>query len=169
MGDVTNVKLGVCSINFGGVDLGHTKGGCEVTYTPEWYAMTVDKYGNTQYDKALIGEKLVAKVPLAESTLANIKAAMPASTLDGSTKVTVGRQAGHRLASEAEVLVLHPIVNAASDLSEDVKFHLAASGGEVTLPFKVDGEKIIEVTFEAFIDESQEDGALLAFFGDYIA
>jgi hypothetical protein len=31
MADVTNVQLGVCSVSYNGLDLGHTLGGVEVS------------------------------------------------------------------------------------------------------------------------------------------
>lgn len=168
MADTTNVKLGVCSVSFGGTDLGHTKGGVEVTYSPEFYDMTVDKYGNTPYDAALIGEMLSAKVPLAEFTVANLGVAMPAAT-ETASKVTVGKNAGFRLETVAAELVLHPIANEASDLSEDVVFYKAVVKSEVLLPYKTEEERIIEVTFNALLDESKSDGNYLGLFGDSTA
>jgi hypothetical protein len=163
--DITNVKLGVCSVNFNNVDLGHTKGGVIVTYTPEYHDITVDKYGNTVAEKVLIGEKLTAKVPLAESTLANLTVAMPAGTADAD-KITVGKQAGELMAQYAKSLVLHPIANIAGDLSEDVVFNKAIVTSEIALNFTFDGERVTDVTFEALLDETQADGAYLGFFGD---
>ncbi len=163
--DVTNVKLGVCSVTFDDTDLGHTKGGVEVTYTPEYYDNTVDKYGNTKYNKTLIGESLTAKVPLAEHTLANIQVAIPAGTTSGS-QITIGKDAGTQMSSDAAELVLHPIANGSDDLSEDVVFYSAIVGNEITVLHNFDGEKILEVVFEALLDESKSAGNYLGLFGD---
>lgn len=165
MSDVTKVKLGVCSVVFKSVDLGHSKGGVEVVYTPEYYDLTVDRYGNTKYDKALIGEAITAKVPLAEHTLDNIKVAIPAGTKSGS-KVTIGRDAGYKMSNEAGLLVLHPIANDAGDLSEDVVLYKAVVGSEITILHNFDGEKILEVVFEALLDENKSAGERLGLLGD---
>jgi hypothetical protein len=163
--DITNVKLGVCSVKFNNVDLGHTNGGVVVTYTPKYHDVTVDKYGNTVVEKVLIGEKLTAKVPLAESTIANLAVAMPAGTSD-TDNITVGKQAGELMAQYAKALVLHPIANEAADLDEDVNFYKAIVSSEIALNYTFDGERVVEVTFEALLDETKSDGAYLGLFGD---
>ena len=163
MADITNVKLGVCSVTFGS-DLGHTKGGVVVTYSPEYHDITVDKYGNTVVEKVLIGEKLTAKVPLAESTLANLIIAMPTSA-DNTDYITVGQDAGELMAQHAAELVLHPIANT-GDLSEDVVFYSAINTGEVVLNYTFDGERVVEVTFEALLDEDKSTGNYIGLFGD---
>lgn len=105
-----NIKLGVCRQYLGGVDLGLTKGGVEVEVTTETYATEVDQYGSTPVKEQIKGRKLTVKIPLVETTLANIAALMPGSTLvtDGvkasgtvtfasnpttATTVTIGGQA----------------------------------------------------------------------------
>lgn len=167
MADITEVKLGVCEVSFNNVDLGHTKGGVVVSYAPEYVDIQVDKYGNTTADKRLLGEKFTAKVPLAESTLANLSVAMPAGTTTAN-KITLGSKAGVGLAGLAHLLVLHPQANEASDRSEDVIFYKAVAGSPVELGFTNDGVRIIEVTFEAMIDETKSDGDYLGMIGDSV-
>ena len=165
MADITNVKLGVCSVKFNNVDLGHTKGGVTVTYEPTYHDVTVDMYGETPVDKRLLGEKLLAKVPLAESTLANLQIAIPEGTTSGS-KLTIGSTVGDSLADESKQLVLHPIANASDNLDDDVIFHKAVVSSTIEMPFANDGEKIIEVEFTALLDETKSDGNYLGFIGD---
>lgn len=167
MVDATNVKMGVCSVKFNGNDLGHTKGGVTVNYAPEYHDISVDKYGNSVVEKVLIGESLKATVPLAEFTVENLLVAMPASTVGGSnTRATVGKDAGALLSSAAHMLVLHPLANAANDLSEDVVIYKAVVGSEIEIGMNNDGEKIIEVEFEGLIDETKSPGSRLGLFGD---
>ncbi len=165
MADITNVKLGVCSVSFNGVDLGHTKGGVTVTYEPTYHDMTVDYYGETVIDKRLLGERLVAKIPLAEATLSNLQIAIPEGTLSGS-KLTIGSSVGDSLSDSAKELVLHPIANESSNLADDVVFHKAVVASSVELPYLNDGERIMEVEFVAMIDEDKNDGNYLGFIGD---
>lgn len=163
--DITNVKLGVCSVNFNDTDLGHTKGGVVVTYSPEYHDVTVDKYGNTVVEKVLIGEKLTVKVPMAEATMANLAIAMPA-TSGAAEKTTIGDLAGTALAALAKQLVLHPIANDAADLSEDVVLYKAVVTSEIVLDYTYDGERVVEVTFEALLDEDRSAGDYLGLIGD---
>lgn len=163
--DIDNVKIGVCSVTFDDVDLGHTKGGVVLSYAPEYHDVTVDKYGNTPVDEVLIGERFVARVPLAEATLANIQVAIPAGETDGS-KVTVGKDSGESMAASAAELVLHPIANDSDDLSEDVVIYKAVVTNTVEVGFTYDGERVLEVEFTALIDESKSSGNRLGLIGD---
>ncbi|MBU1110781.1 hypothetical protein KKB83_04135 [Patescibacteria group bacterium] len=169
MSDITNVELGVCSVSFNGVDLGHTKGGVEVSYEPSFKDVSVDKYGETAVEKYLIGEKLSAKIPLAEYTLANLKVGMPFGSKAGAAdaRLTIGANAGKVGSTEAKELVLHPISEGTR--RHDIVIHKAVVASTVALKHMIDEEKIIEVTFEALLDESKSDGNYLGFIGDSTA
>lgn len=168
MADVTNVKIGVCTVSLGGVILGHTKGGVVVTYTPEFADITVDQYGNTVVDKVLIGEKLTAKVPLAETQIANLQKAIAEGTLAGSTsgRVTIGKDSGARLSTVSAQLILHPIANLVTNHDEDVVFHKAVSTGEIELNYMVDEERVVEVEFTALVKTDNSTGNYLGHIGD---
>lgn len=169
MADITNVELGVCSVSFNGVDLGHTKGGVVVAYEPSFKDVSVDKYGETIVEKYLLGEKMTVKAPLAEFTLANLKVAMPhgAKAGAGDARLTLGSNAGKVASTEAKQLVLHPI--SMGTRANDIVIHKAFVASTIELNHAIDEEKIIEVTFEAMIDESKSDGNYLGFIGDSTA
>lgn len=76
-----NVKLGVCSVLFDGVDLGFTKGGVEVEVATSTKEITVDQMGETPIGEIIMGRTVQATVPLAETTLDNLVAIMPGSEL----------------------------------------------------------------------------------------
>ncbi|MCK1543424.1 hypothetical protein IVB12_16020 [Bradyrhizobium sp. 179] len=80
-----NVKLGVCSVTFGGVDLGYTQGGVEVTVATTTKKVMVDQFGQSEINEYIMGRTCSAKVPLAETTLDNLVQIMP-----GATKVATG-------------------------------------------------------------------------------
>lgn len=166
MADITNVKVGACSVTFNGVDLGHTKGGVEVSYEPTHHDVMVDKYGETIVEKYLVGEKLTAKVPLAEFTIANLKVAIPQGTYAGAgnKRLTVGQTAGVSAASLSAQLVLHPLNMGTR--ANDIVIHKAYVASTVTLAHRVDEEKVIEVTFEALLDETKSAGNFLGLIGD---
>lgn len=169
MPDVTNVQLGVCEVTFNGVNLGHTKGGVEVTYEPEFHDVSVDKYGNTVVEKYLIGEKFMAKVPLAEFTIANLAVAIPNGQFAGAANARrlIGSQAGKKATDSAAQLVLHPISEGTR--RHDIVIHQAFPSSPVTLKHANDEEKIMEVEFHAILDESKSDGNYLGFIGDSTA
>jgi hypothetical protein len=164
--DITNVQVGVCTVSYNGVDLGHTKGGVEVSYEPTHQDVTVDKYGETVVQKYLTGEKLTAKVPLAEFTIANLRNAIPQSTFAGAanSRILIGSQAGKDAKSDAYQLVLHPQNEGTK--RHDIIFYKAYVASTVALNHKNDEEKVIEVTFEALLDETKTDGNYLGMIGD---
>lgn len=164
MGNILNVKLGVCKVYFGGVDLGHTIGGVEVTYSPEYHETKVDEFAGTA-ERWLVGEKLSAKVPLAENTLTTIKNAITHST-DQTDHVQIGSNAGKRSSTLAKLLVLHPVANADNDYSDDVGIYKAHVSNEITIAYKNDGEQIVEAMFDGLVDEGRSDGNLLGVIGD---
>lgn len=169
MADVTKVKVGVCSVVFNGVDLGHTLGGVEVSYEPSHHDVIVDKYGETVVEKVLTGEKLMAKVPLAEKTIANLKASMPQGQYAGAAnaRIQLGASAGQSARADAAQLVLHPIGEGTRAF--DIVFHKAYVASQITLVHKIDETTVIECEFEALLDESKSDNNYLGFIGDSTA
>ena len=169
MSDATKVRLGLLNVNFNGIDLGFTKGGAEVMFEPEFEDITVDQFGKTPIDKVLVAEKFSVKMPLAEETLANLKVSMPTGTLTtsgGKTKLTLGRDAGYKLSTNAARLILHPRANAAEDISEDIILWKAVSVKETKLDYKIDGQTVIEVEFMALVDTGRANGQYLGLIGD---
>lgn len=78
--DTRNVKLGVCKITFGGVDLGYTKGGVDVEVKTNTHKVEIDQFGNSEINDYILGRTLSIKVPLAETTIDNLVAIMPGAT-----------------------------------------------------------------------------------------
>lgn len=169
MADITNVHLGACSVSFNGVDLGHTKGGVEVSYEPVFQDLAVDKYGETPVNQVLTGEKLTAKVPLAELTIANLKIAFPNAVFGGAgnARVTLGKSAGALQSANAFQLVLHPLSEGTK--AHDVVFYKAVVSSQVVISHKNDEQTIVEVEFTALLDESKADGNYLGLIGDSTA
>lgn len=167
--DITNVKLGACSVLFNGVDLGHTKGGVEVSYEPVYQDLSVDKFGETVIDKVLTGEKLTAKVPLAELTIANLKVSMPQTTFGGAgnARVTMGKSAGAKQSAVASELVLHPLSEGTR--KHDIVFYKAVVSSQIVISRKNDEQTVVEVEFTALLDESKADGNYLGLIGDSTA
>lgn len=169
MPDVANVQVGSCSVTYNGLDLGHTKGGVVVSYEPVHTDVMVDAYGETVVEKFLRGEKLTAKVPLTEFTIANLRNAMPQSQFAGAAnaRITIGAKAGKKAKEDSYQLVLHPLIEGTR--RHDIVLHKAYVASTVELNHTVDEQKIIEVTFEALLDETKSDGNYLGLIGDSTA
>lgn len=79
--DTKNVRLGVCQITLGGVDLGYTKGGVEVEVSTETHKVMVDQFGNSEINEYVTGRTCAVTAPLAETTMENMVNIMPGATL----------------------------------------------------------------------------------------
>lgn len=167
--DISKVRIGACQITYKGVNVGHTLDGVELTFEREFEDLTVDKYGSTPVDKALTGNKLMAKFKLAQPDFASLNIAAPEGEgADGSTgdRIGLGTEAGYLLRQDAGELVLRPLKNVASaNDSEDVVLYKAVSVENVELSYKVDEQRVIEVTFEALVDETYGTGRRLGHVG----
>lgn len=79
--NTANVKLGTCSVIYGGIELGATMGGVEVEVTTETHKTMIDQFGNTPVKEFIISRAVTVRAPLAESTVEQIARVMPGSTL----------------------------------------------------------------------------------------
>lgn len=76
-----NVKLGVCKIFFGGVDLGYTQGGVEVAVATETHKVEIDQFGKSPISESIMGRTVTVKVPLAETTVENMVLTFPGANI----------------------------------------------------------------------------------------
>lgn len=156
--DVKNVKLGVCKVFFDGQDLGFTKGGVDVTVATETHKVQIDQYGQTPINEFVMGRTVAVKVPLAETTLANLAKIMPGATLvtDATTniaRVDVPTSVGTSLLDYAKTLTLHPINKDAADKSEDFTVPVAATAGALEYAYKLEDERIFNCEFNGYPNE----------------
>lgn len=169
MGTLADIRIGVCNIVYKGINLGHTKEGVTFRYEPELADLTVDQYGTTPVDLVLTGETLEVVATLAEPSIQKLDFALASAKKEigaSETRLDIGHDAGYSLRdSEAGVLVLHPIKNDAANLDEDVTIYKAVSNAAVELAYKVDEQRVYEVTFRALIDESYSDTRRLGHIG----
>lgn len=169
MADISKVTIGACRVTHGGVDLGHTLDGVELEFTREFEDLTVDAYGSTPVNKALTGQKMTAKFKLAEIDANRLNSAIPegAHAVGGAgERVALGNNSGYLLGVDAKELILRPLRNVAGgSTADDVVIYRAVSIESVTLNYKVDEQRVIEVTMEGLIDESRGDGRLLGHIG----
>lgn len=168
--DSTNILMSTCDVTFGGTDLGHSQGEITVTYSPSYADISVNEF-TAPPDKVLTEEVFSATVPMTETQVSNMKYAIPNANMKGSDKrAEIGEETGKKLKSNAMELVLHPIVNSATDLSRDVVLYKAAVTSEVEANYATDEQQIWEVTFTAMADDAnRSSGNLLGHFGDSTA
>ena len=90
MSNTNNVKLGVCKVFFGGVDLGYTQGGVDVEVKTDTHQVMVDQFGKSVINEVILGRTVSVKCPLAETTLDNLVRIMPGAIVDenGAVKAT---------------------------------------------------------------------------------
>jgi hypothetical protein len=184
MGQFDSIKIGVCDVFFAPVDpsvpvtsttalkflpevyLGLTKGGVELTYTPEYHDITVDQFGKTPVDAVLIGETVVTKTPLAELDMNKMQMFAHTATWNSTTrKLTFGRLPGFRLGNVAGKLRLHPLYAGKSTL-EDVTIYKAVNKGNLVLNYKLEEESLLNCEFHGMIERSHTEGSYLFEIGD---
>lgn len=85
-----NVKLGVCSILYKGVDLGYTKGGVDVDVTTDTHEVLIDQFGDSIVNEFITKRDIKVTCPLAETTLDNLVAIMPGSTMKSNGTAATG-------------------------------------------------------------------------------
>jgi hypothetical protein len=168
MANIKNLEMGVASITFNGIDIGHTLGGAKGTITRKMVAIKADKYGDTAVDQVLteVGMKLEMKV--AEPVIANIRLALPESDYQiGATgsRLGIGAGEGQSMRALAGLVVLHPIKNAASDQSEDITMYLGVSSSSPVLNYEVANQRVFDLSFEALVSEAYVPGRRLGHVG----
>ena len=86
-------------------------------------------------------------------------ATVSGATLTGGTdstkrKVEVTNAVGTDLLAQAKELILHPIANAANNLSEDLVIPLAATAGQMNFAYKYDTERVFNCEFKGYPDNT---------------
>jgi hypothetical protein len=166
--DLSKVRIGRRRVFFKGIDMGHTLDGAVLNIDRSFKEVNVDKYGTTPVDLALTGNGAKITVKLAQEEFNTWRAAVPESSeQDGSAgdRVDFGADAGKLLRADAGELWLHKPDKALSDRSEDYVFYKAVSSEPVEVPFKVDEQTVLEITFTCLVDETYNDGRRLGHYG----
>jgi len=171
MANLNNLKVAAGSrITLGGVDLGHTVEGTELTIERELTEVKTDLYGNTPVDYVIAGQKATIKMKLAEIIPNVFSYLLPEGDYDiGSADdhVHFGTKAGYSLRSDALELVITP-QGGNADGNLTITLFKAIQTGNITLAYKIDEQSVWDgVEFTALVDESRAatDGRLLGRFG----
>lgn len=168
--DISRAQItGPCRITFGGIVVGHTLDGVELTAEREFQEVTVDRYGHSPIDQILSGNHLKVKFKMAQADWDQWNIAIPeTSSYDGAAakdRADFGADAGYSLRQDAKLLTVHPLKNADTDFSQDLTLYLAASTENVALPMRIDEQAVLEVTMSAFVTEAYGSGRRLGHYG----
>lgn len=148
MGNAADVTIGSAAVTWNSVDLGFIAGGVEFHYEPEFHGTKVDAHTGI-IKHTLVRERAYALVNMAESSLGKLQAAMPAG-VNTAGSLTVGD--GTPL-SAAELVITPTDTDAKA-----ITIYKAISIGAIALNHVVDGERIVQVSFEAEVDTSKSAG-----------
>lgn len=168
--DLSKARIaGPCRVTFDGVDIGHTLGGITLQSNREFTKVMVDRYGSTPVDFVLNGTELTIELTLAQPDYRQLDLSMPeTSSYDGagtSDRADLGGDAGYSVRGDAKALVIHPLKNAATVFTDDVTIYKAVSVSAVEIPYKVDEQQAVKLTFTALVDEAYGAGRRLGHIG----
>jgi len=176
MSNVANIKVQPMNITWGGSALGFTDGDLEVAFAEDLVDVTAHQEGTNIMSAIRTGKSVEIAVTLKETSAAGIKYIMgAAATVDNASGVAasatiVGWGSAKdftQVLSQAGKLVLHPVVNASNDYSEDLAFWKAYP---VPGSFSFSGENpsTLSVTFRCFPDTTKATAWRLGVIGNHI-
>ena len=157
-----SLELGPCQILFGAkdaeVDIGKTEGGVVVTFATDVVDLMSDQFGTAPEDQVITGQKASIACPMAEVTLANLAFALNQTlkTIGAASGVVGENIVGTLLTTKAKSLLIKKYVGGSpsEDTQDWLRFPDAAPQGNFDFPFSKDSQRIINVNFTAFPDDS---------------
>ena len=152
--DVTNVKLGVCEVEYDNQHMGHTQGGATLRVGTLAAEKKVDRYGDMAVDYVDIGTTVEVVVRFAEEQLSLMDRIFPTgSMVIVADRLTFGRVVGTSLVGRR--LVLAPL-----DGSDPVVIYKAVPnpGETVEAEYNNSGQRIWTCTFKGVPIENRADG-----------
>lgn len=159
--DFDNVVAGPASLLLDDVELGHTQGGIEATFTPKNRPRVVDKFGESECAIIHQGDECRLSIPLAEWTAESLKAVYEPGNdqtgAGGDKYLGFGRSAGY-IYQPADAKIV-PIL--AADAGRKIHIYKAVPIGEIKLPFKAEDDRIFQTEWAGLVDESKTDGELI--------
>jgi hypothetical protein len=152
MANAELVTMGVCNVEFGGNDLGYTKGNVKATYSMETIEKTVDQK-DTPIDEVITKQVFEVTVPLAEKNLEIFANLFPGATLTagggedaGEHRLELSGAAGASLSDLGDSLVIKPI---GGDEHDWLTFHNALPIPSIEASYDKENVQIFEVKFKA--------------------
>lgn len=151
--DHTEIIGGPCEALVDAATVGHTAGGCSMTYTPQQREVVVDQFGSSPVNYRHTGHEVRATVPFAEWTATTI-GLLYAGSVTLTDEMGVGRPAGSLLPDVDLKLV--PFT--AADVGKYVHVPRAVPIGAMTISYSNDQDTIFEQEYAGLIDPSLTAG-----------
>jgi hypothetical protein len=152
----TNIALSPMRVMFNGVDLGGTLNDVAITINYDMADIKVDQFGKSIVDQVVCGLTYSVKFTLAEAkNMDNWKVAFPSmhEIINGGNKSMYSdMQIGDHLYPKAQQLLLHPLENANSDLSQDFLFYKASTKNMSETKYGPDKQSGLTVEFIVYPD-----------------
>tara|TARA_Y100000310_G_scaffold214301_1_gene215231 strand:- start:7 stop:1485 length:1479 start_codon:yes stop_codon:yes gene_type:complete len=157
---ISNIRpLGECEITYNSIDMGLSKGGCEIQIIDTIKKTVIDKYGSSPIKSWNQGVNINVKTNLMEHSW-NILEQIFRSTGSrglGPDRISWGSGVGEEV--QGAELRLHPRNEPTGDY--DVIVYAAVPELDSVIPFMIDTERIYPVKWMAVIDDSRADGDML--------
>ena len=155
--DPNAIRLGASRIFYGGVDFGFTHDGTTVEIKTTTKRMDVDHFGVVETIEVVLRREASIKFNAVETTVANLKLLFGGTSLRTTTAtqdyLSLPVSAGFSMPQTANLLRLHPVDRALSDVTEDIVFPKAIWSGNTQFTAKVDEIRMFSVEFVAYRDE----------------
>lgn len=177
MGTLANIKVQPCTVAWNSVDLGFTEGDLEIGssfFQPNTVDITAHQEGSNILDQIVTGRGVPEiTVTLKEVTATQIANLLGAALGTSNTPALGTQVVGVGDANQfegikqfAQKLVLHPVVNTASDYSEDWAFWKAVPVLD-SITKSGENPETCSVTFRLFKDDAKISGLEYGVYGDH--
>jgi|GEM_PF-3962238 hypothetical protein len=160
------IKLGPCNITYGDLAIKHTDAGVKLHVEPLYREIKTARHGSSIIDHRITGWTIKAIVPMKQTDWLSIKSAATflQQVGDGASKALVDRALGTSMRGLAKELTMHPVENAAEDVSDDVTLWLAGPITPIEMGYDYEGERVYNVEFLAYPKEDDNPAI-----GNYMA
>ncbi len=159
--DLDNIYSAACKITLDGAELGHTQEGIRYQAGHIFRDRNVDKYGDTPADIIHVGDFMRVMCRVTEETYGNLTTVYPLAAVAGTSTAYLGETPGTKGSTVTKLLVLESLI--AADSFKLVIHKAVAKEAPAETEASPGGDRVWDVTFEALIDETQDDGKLLGY------
>lgn len=160
MATPANVKIGVCNVNYNGVDLGYTSGGVSVSYSADTNEVEVDQEAYP-IKEIITKQTFEVTVPMAEYNLEIFKDLLPGATFtaasEGTSTATLALSGGVvNITSETDTpLIVTPIEGGPEEVITIIN---ATVSPTLEFSFEKDNARVYEITFKASAPNAEDAG-----------
>jgi hypothetical protein len=172
MGTVANIKVQPMEVTWAGSAMGFTDGDIELAIEEQVVDVTAHQEGTNVLSGIRTGKSAEISLTIKETNPAMVQYLFQQGglydTASGGSVDVIGWGSNKdftQVLSQAGKLVLHPVVNAANNLAEDIAAWKAYPMLE-TFSFSAENPSTIQLTFKIYPDMAKADGFRLFVIGD---